>query len=195
MNFFSLVEVLLALMLLNGNGRQCPAFLRTPVGLGRSAYTASTTSTTWNSPNNVGFGRKRSCCSRESRSFRTTCSAKKKNRKAEEGGSKAHTAGGNKTHKGHSTKGTKRSKEEEDFGDLLKSPQFLKRKIELIEKQLEEKGIEIDAARAEGDKECEEWGPMIERLRGEFDVVKERTMNEMLNAAGMAKVRMLKEVW
>ncbi len=190
MKFSSLVEVLLALVLLNGNGRQCPAFLRTPGGLGRSVYT--TTSTTLNSPNNVGFERKR-CCFSDNRSFRTTCTAKKKARKAEEGG-KAHTARG-RTHKGHSTKGTERGKEEEDFGDLLKSPQFLKKKIELMEKQLEEKGIEIDAARVEGDKEWKEWGPMIERLQGEFEVVKDRMMNETLNVAGMAKVCMLKEVW
>ncbi len=182
------VGFLLALVLLSGCGRQCPAFLRTPSGFGRSLYT----SITFNSPSNVGFGRER-YCSKNRPFFRTTCAAKKKGRKTEKGG-KAHIAG-DKTHKeGRSTNGTERDKKEEDFGDLLQSPQFLKRKIKLIEKQLEEKRIEIDAAIAEGDKEWEEWGPMIERLEGEFEVVKERMMNETLDIAGIAKARMLKEV-
>ncbi len=182
------VGFLLALVLLSGRGRQCPAFLRIPSGFGRSVYT----STTFNSPNNVGFGRERYCS--KNHPFRTTCAAKKKGRKTEKG-DKAHTAG-DKTHKkGRSTEGTERDKRQEDFGDLLKSPQFLKKKIELMEKQLEEKRIEIDAANDEGDKEWEEWGPMIERLEGEFKVVKERMMNETLDIAGIAKAHMLKEVW
>ncbi len=181
--------LLVLLVLLSEYGRHCPAFLRTQSGFGRSLYT----STTFNSPNNVTFGRVGYCS--KNRPFRTTFTAKKKGRKTEKGGKESHTTGDKMHKEGRSTKGTERDKKEEDFGDILKNPNFLKRKIELMEKQLEEKRIEIDAANKEGDKEWEEWGPMIERLEREFDVVKERMISEARDIAGIAKACTLKEVW
>ncbi len=185
------VGVLLTLVLLSGSGRQCPAFLRIPSGFRRPIYTPITL----HSPNYIGFGIER--CLSENRSFRIVCAAKKKGSKTGKGGKSktVHNTTGDKTREDeHRAKGTERGKKEDDFDDLLKSPQFLKKKIELMERQLEEKKMEIAAAKSEGDKEWEEWGPTIEKLEREFEVVKGRIMNETLDITGISKVLTLKEV-
>ncbi|CAM9405768.1 unnamed protein product [Chrysoparadoxa australica] len=78
--------------------------------------------------------------------------------------------------------------------DLLQSPQFLAKKAEMLQKQLDTLIDKTDAAKAEADAEWEEWGGQITRLQGEFTVLKQRTLNDTMEAATDAKVKVLKEL-
>mmetsp|Transcript_16895 Transcript_16895/g.23909 ORF Transcript_16895/g.23909 Transcript_16895/m.23909 type:complete len:246 (+) Transcript_16895:26-763(+) len=85
-----------------------------------------------------------------------------------------------------------RSKANDD--DLLQTPQFLTKKIEVLNKQIAKKEEEISAANLEADKEWEEWGPQIERLEREFENVRARMLNDTMEASTSAKVKVLKEI-
>jgi len=51
--------------------------------------------------------------------------------------------------------------------DILNSPAFLKRKIDVLKSDIEAVGEKIDAANAVYEENKAEWGPQIENLRKE----------------------------
>ncbi|KAG5190456.1 heat shock protein GrpE [Tribonema minus] len=81
-----------------------------------------------------------------------------------------------------------------DVDDLLESPAFLTKKVEVLKKQLAKTEEEIAAANAEADKEWEEWGPQIQRLETEFTFLKQRMLNDTMEAGNEAKVKALKAI-
>mmetsp|Transcript_11523 Transcript_11523/g.15041 ORF Transcript_11523/g.15041 Transcript_11523/m.15041 type:complete len:264 (+) Transcript_11523:182-973(+) len=84
-------------------------------------------------------------------------------------------------------------KQEVKVDELLTSPAFLKKKIEVLKSTIEKKETEIQELEAEAAKEWEEWGSQIERVQNEMKNIRARSLNDTMAARDDAKVKVLKE--
>ena len=83
--------------------------------------------------------------------------------------------------------------EEEDEDDLLSSPAFLKQKLKVLEKELEEVAAKKAEAEAEAAVVSEEWVDKRTRLQGDFDNFKARHVNQTLEAQVEARIKLLQD--
>mmetsp|Transcript_3278 Transcript_3278/g.6676 ORF Transcript_3278/g.6676 Transcript_3278/m.6676 type:complete len:255 (+) Transcript_3278:11-775(+) len=91
--------------------------------------------------------------------------------------------------------GKKKEKEDGDGADdILNSPVFLKKKIDVLKKDCEEAEQDIKIAEAELRAAEEEWGEQMTRLKSEYDFIKARSFNETRDAGDVATVKVIKEV-
>ena len=81
-----------------------------------------------------------------------------------------------------------------DTGDILNSPAFLSKKVEVLEKELKEAEADLSAAVFELDAAKEEWASQMDRLNGEYGAVKSRAFNATRDASKKATVKVVKEV-
>ena len=86
------------------------------------------------------------------------------------------------------------NEESSDTGDILNSPAFLSKKVEVLEKDLKEAEADLAAAVFELDEAKEEWASQMERLNGEYGAVKSRAFNATRDASKKATVKVVKEV-
>lgn len=86
------------------------------------------------------------------------------------------------------------SSESGDTSDITTSPAFLKKKSEVVAKELEDLGDELTELYATVKAEEEEWGPQRERLSTEFTFLQQRTFNESRDADINARVTVVKEL-
>ena len=83
---------------------------------------------------------------------------------------------------------------EDSADDILNSPAFLKKKVEVLKKETEEAEQDIKVAEAELRAAEEEWGEQMTRLKNEYDFIKARSFNETRDAGDVATVKVIKEV-
>jgi len=83
--------------------------------------------------------------------------------------------------------------EEEEEDDLLSSPAFLKQKLKVLEKEMEEVGVKKEEARAEASALAEEWTDKRARLQGDFTNFKARHANQTLEAQVEARIKLLQD--
>jgi molecular chaperone GrpE len=81
-----------------------------------------------------------------------------------------------------------------DVNDILSSPAFLKRKLEVLESDIAK--AEEDTAEATERKEIarEEWGPQLEALEREYTNIQQRMMEQNQDGDSDAKVRVVKGI-
>ena len=91
--------------------------------------------------------------------------------------------------------GKKKEKGGEDgTDDILNSPAFLKKKVEVLKKEKEEAEQDIKVAEAELRAAEEEWGEQMTRLKNEYDFIKARSFNETRDAGDVATVKVRAEL-
>ena len=81
--------------------------------------------------------------------------------------------------------------EEEEEDDLLSSPAFLKQKVKVLEKELEELTAEAATLTAQAEETAAEFSQKRERLQTDFDNFKARHSNATIEAQVDAKVRLV----
>ncbi|GMH54533.1 hypothetical protein TrLO_g9324 [Triparma laevis f. longispina] len=82
----------------------------------------------------------------------------------------------------------------EGVGDILNSPAFLRKKIEVLKTDLESSETAITSSETELAAAQEEWGDQMSRMKKEFDFMKARAFNETRDASSVAAVKVVKEV-
>lgn len=82
---------------------------------------------------------------------------------------------------------------EED--DITSSPVFLKKKIEVLEKEMVELDKNIAEKRALQEAAWAEWGPQIEKMRTEFEVIKRRTAEQRETAEASEIAQILSSIF
>uniref|UniRef100_A0A7S1UFZ6 GrpE protein homolog n=1 Tax=Phaeomonas parva TaxID=124430 RepID=A0A7S1UFZ6_9STRA len=78
--------------------------------------------------------------------------------------------------------------------DILNTPIFLKRKLEVLEREAGELKEQLDTVKAQTADGEDDWQEKIDRLNKEFEMLRERARGEMGEASTNAKVEVLKEV-
>ena len=73
----------------------------------------------------------------------------------------------------------KKKNEEAGEGDILNSPAFLKKKVDVLKGEIKSADEDIEVAEGELRAAEEEWGDQMRRLKGEFDFIKQRSFNEV----------------
>ncbi|CAM9542887.1 unnamed protein product [Heterosigma akashiwo] len=84
-------------------------------------------------------------------------------------------------------------KNEVQVDELLTSPAFLKKKIEVLKSTIKKKEDEIEDLNQQAAAEWAEWGEQIEKVRRDMAFVRERSLNETTAARANAAVAVLKE--
>jgi len=77
--------------------------------------------------------------------------------------------------------------------DILNTPVFLKRKLEVLKRENEDLSKQLEAV-PPLDEEAQQWQEKIDRLQREFDMVRDRAAREMAEANVVARVEVLREV-
>ena len=85
------------------------------------------------------------------------------------------------------------AKEEEEEEDLLSSPAFLKQKLKVLEKELEEVKAQQEDAKAEGEVIAADWVDQRTRLQTDFDNFRARHVNQTMAAQIEARVKLLQD--
>jgi len=83
--------------------------------------------------------------------------------------------------------------EEEEEEDLLSTPAFLKQKLKVLEKEMEEVLAATEGAKAEAAVVAEEWSDKRARLQGDFDNFRARHVNQTLEAQVEARIKLLQD--
>ncbi|KAJ8601232.1 hypothetical protein CTAYLR_003232 [Chrysophaeum taylorii] len=79
--------------------------------------------------------------------------------------------------------------------DITSSPVFLKKKIEVLEKEVAELEESIAEQNALRDTEWEEWGQQIEKMQGEFANIKRRERQQREQAETTDKAQILELIF
>ena len=79
-------------------------------------------------------------------------------------------------------------------GDITSSPVFLKKKVDVLTKELEDYSAKIEEVLAAKQVVDEEWGPKLQNLRNEYSAIRERTYNASVDALSVSTADVLKEV-
>lgn len=82
-----------------------------------------------------------------------------------------------------------------DENDITNSPVFLTKKIEVLESELEELDAAIAEQTALQQAEWNEWGPQIEKMRTEFEVIKRRTSEQRESADASERAQVLANIF
>jgi len=85
------------------------------------------------------------------------------------------------------------AEEEEEEEDLLSTPAFLKQKLKVLEKEMEEVLAATEGAKAEAAVVAEEWSDKRARLQGDFDNFRARHVNQTLEAQVEARIKLLQD--
>jgi len=83
--------------------------------------------------------------------------------------------------------------EDEDDGDLLSTPAFLKQKLKVLEKEMADAEARLEEAKGEAEEVGEEWAQKRARLQGDFDNFRARHVNQTLEAQLDARIKVLTE--
>lgn len=83
----------------------------------------------------------------------------------------------------------------DDENDITSSPVFLTKKIEVLESELEELDAAIAEQTALQQAEWNEWGPQIEKMRTEFEVIKRRTSEQRESADASERAQVLANIF
>ena len=83
--------------------------------------------------------------------------------------------------------------EEEEEDDLLSSPAFLKQKVKVLEKELEELTAEAATLTAQAEETAAEFSQKRERLQTDFDNFKARHYNQTRDAQIDAKIKLVND--
>jgi len=89
--------------------------------------------------------------------------------------------------------GAASAEEEEEEEDLLSTPAFLKQKLKVLEKELEEVLAKTEEARADGAAVSEEWVDKRKRLQGDFDNFRARHANQTREAQVEARIKVVQD--
>uniref|UniRef100_A0A7S4AM71 GrpE protein homolog n=1 Tax=Pseudo-nitzschia australis TaxID=44445 RepID=A0A7S4AM71_9STRA len=81
-----------------------------------------------------------------------------------------------------------------DVNDILSSPAFLKRKLEVLESDIATTEEELVAATERKEIAKEEWGPQIEALQREYTNIQQRMTEQNQVGDSDAKVRVVKGI-
>lgn len=78
--------------------------------------------------------------------------------------------------------------------DILNSPDFLKRKIDVLKSDIQATELKIEALTATVEEGKAEWGPQLEKLQSESANVQERLGNQNKQGDTMATVQVVREM-
>jgi len=81
-----------------------------------------------------------------------------------------------------------------DPNDILNSPAFLKRKLEVLESDIATAEEELAAATERKEVAKEEWGPQLEALQREYTNIQQRMTEQNQEGDSDAKVRVVKGI-
>lgn len=81
-----------------------------------------------------------------------------------------------------------------DTNDILSSPAFLKRKLEVLENDIASTEEELAAATERKEIAKEEWGPQLEALQREYTNIQQRMTEQNQEGDSDAKVRVVKGI-
>jgi len=81
-----------------------------------------------------------------------------------------------------------------DVNDILSSPAFLKRKLEVLESDIANTEEELVAATERKEIAKEEWGPQLEALQREYTNIQQRMTEQNQEGDSDAKVRVVKGI-
>ncbi|KAL3926739.1 MAG: hypothetical protein SGBAC_013353 [Bacillariaceae sp.] len=78
--------------------------------------------------------------------------------------------------------------------DILNSPEFMKRKIEVLRSDIAQAEADITAAQEEAEAGKAEWGPQIEALEAEYKNIQERLSSQSGQQNSMAITMVVREM-
>ncbi|KAG7357894.1 heat shock protein GrpE [Nitzschia inconspicua] len=78
--------------------------------------------------------------------------------------------------------------------DILNSPAFLKRKLEVLQSDLEKTETALDEALERAEIAKEEWGPQLEKLQMEYENIRIRMSDQNEKGDAQAIVKVVQEV-
>lgn len=81
-----------------------------------------------------------------------------------------------------------------DQNDILNSPAFLKRKLEVLESDIAAADEELTAVTERKEVAKEEWGPQLEALQREYNNIQQRMTEQNQEGDSDAKVRVVKGI-
>merc|ERR1711935_143791 len=81
-----------------------------------------------------------------------------------------------------------------DVNDILNSPAFLKRKLEVLESDIATAEEDLAAATERKEIAKEEWGPQLEALQREYTNIQQRMTEQNQDGDSDAKVRVVKGI-
>jgi len=81
-----------------------------------------------------------------------------------------------------------------DVNDILNSPAFMKRKLEVLESDIAKAEEDVAAATERKEIAKEEWGPQLEALDREYANIQQRMMEQNQDGDSDAKVRVVKGI-
>lgn len=78
--------------------------------------------------------------------------------------------------------------------DILSSPAFLKRKIDVLKSDIEQAEVEVTELTAAAEEGKAEWGDQLDKLRDEYSNIQERLGNQNKQGDTMATVQVVREM-
>eukprot|EP00980_Cylindrotheca_fusiformis_P011270 scaffold2595_cov107-Cylindrotheca_fusiformis.AAC.3 len=78
--------------------------------------------------------------------------------------------------------------------DILSSPAFLKRKVEVLKSDIEKAEQDIQAAQEQAEAGKAEWGPQLEDLQREYKNIQERMSTQSKAGDEMAAINVVREM-
>jgi molecular chaperone GrpE len=81
-----------------------------------------------------------------------------------------------------------------NVADILNSPVFLKRKIDVLKSDIAELDTKIAAANAMYEANKAEWGGQLEKLQNEYGTIQERFQKQRKDASGQATIEVARKI-
>lgn len=90
--------------------------------------------------------------------------------------------------------GEKKDEKKDASTDILNSPAFLKRKLEVLQSDLKKAEEDLEAAKKRLEEGKAEWGPQLDELQKEYQNIQQRMNTQSNKGDSMATVQVVREM-